>query len=267
MLTELHGKGGRICREALEGKQRCPLIIRPTSEDVITGNLCQVLRTLNSRWWLPDLLNLALGAPRFRRQFHRGLKIEPWRNRPCYPRDLLPWDEGSTQIDLSISWENPPTTVYIEMKYGSDVSAKTAGDNGQHGYPSDQLIRNVRVGLMECGWFQAGHLLQVPTRDYVLLLCCPTTGHPLVRKYKDLARLRAGIPRNDRLIGLPSVPFIGELGYGDIIQVMRKQRHRFTRPEREMVDLLVNYLRFKAGGASGSNSSRQNRIDFSSDNN
>jgi hypothetical protein len=66
---------------------------------------------------------------------------------------LLPWDEGSTQIDLTIQWENPPTTVYVEMKYGSDVSTKTAGDNGQHGYPSDQLIRNVRVGLMECGWF------------------------------------------------------------------------------------------------------------------
>src|SRR5664280_866849 len=117
MLTELHGKAGRICKAALEGKQRCPLIVRPTSEDVITGHLCQVLRTLNSRWWLSDLLNLALGAHRFRRQFHRGLRIEPWRNRPCYPRELLPWDEGSTQIDLTIQWENPPTTVYVEMKY------------------------------------------------------------------------------------------------------------------------------------------------------
>ena len=47
MLTELHGKGGCVCQYAKEGKIRCPLIIRPTSEDAITGNLFQALRTLN----------------------------------------------------------------------------------------------------------------------------------------------------------------------------------------------------------------------------
>ena len=62
MLTELHGKAGRICQSALDGQLRCPLIVRPTSEDVVTGHLCQVLRALNSRWWLPDLLNLAVGV-------------------------------------------------------------------------------------------------------------------------------------------------------------------------------------------------------------
>jgi hypothetical protein len=51
-----------------------------------------------------------------------------------YPRELLPWNEGSTQIDLTIQWENQPTTIYVEMKYGSDVSERTAGDNGQHGF-------------------------------------------------------------------------------------------------------------------------------------
>ena len=39
MLTELRGKGGRICQPALDGALRCPLIARPTSEDVVTGNL------------------------------------------------------------------------------------------------------------------------------------------------------------------------------------------------------------------------------------
>jgi hypothetical protein len=56
--------------------------------------------------------------------------------------------------DSSVSWENPPTTVYFEVKYGSDLSKQTAGDDGSHGYPSDQLIRNIRVGLRECGWFR-----------------------------------------------------------------------------------------------------------------
>jgi hypothetical protein len=259
MLTELNGKAGRVCKSALEGQLRCPLIVRPTSEDVVTGHLCQVLRVLNPRWWLSDLLNLALGAPRFHRQFFRGFKIEPWRNRPCYPRELLPWDEGSTQIDISLQWDNPATTVYIEMKYGSDLSMKTAGDNGQHGYPSDQLIRNARVGLMECGWFRQEHLFQIPPRDFVLLLCCPAKGHPLVHKYRDPEELRSSIPHSDRLIGLPRGPFIGELGYGDIVRVLRRQRCRFTRPERQLIDQLASYLEYKQqclGGMPGNGKHR-----------
>jgi hypothetical protein len=135
--------------------------------------------------------------------------------------------------------------VYIEMKYGSDLSMKTAGDDGHHGFPSDQLIRNARVGLMECGWFQREHLFEIPPRDFVLLLCCPTKGHPLVHKYRDPEKLRASIPHSDRLIGLPQGPFIGELGYGDIVRVLQRQRCRFTRPERQLIDQLIHYLEYK----------------------
>ena len=44
MLTELYGKGGRVCNEARKGNIRCRLIVRPTSEDVITGHLAQAFR-------------------------------------------------------------------------------------------------------------------------------------------------------------------------------------------------------------------------------
>ncbi len=245
MLTELLGKGGRICRPALEGQQRCPLIVRPTSEDVITGNLCQVLRLLNSRWWLSDLLNLALGCERFPRQMHRGLRIEPWENRPRYPKELLPWDEGSTQVDLTLRWENSPTTVYIEAKYGSDLSLTTVGNNGHHRYPADQLIRNIRVGLYECQWFAAARLFEMDPRDFVVILWTPTKGHELVRKYRDPVRLRESIPHGQRLAGLPRQPFVGELSYEDVIHLLQRQRCRFTRPERQAVDAFCEYLTFK----------------------
>jgi hypothetical protein len=66
MLTEMLGKGGQVCSAAKEGQLKCPLIIRPTSEDVVTGEIMQVLKIINPRWWLSDLLNTALAAPRFR---------------------------------------------------------------------------------------------------------------------------------------------------------------------------------------------------------
>lgn len=249
MLAEMNGKGGNLCSHARSGEIRCPLIVRPTSEDVITGEIFQALGYLNPRWWLPDLLNAALGTPRFRRQVHRRFRIDLWQNQPCYPRELLPWDEGSTQVDVVITWENPPTTVFIEAKYGSGLSANVAGDDGRSGYPSDQLARNIRVGLHRAGWFQPDcELFVMPPRDLVILVLAPVKGHPLVERYRDPESLRTAIPHSDRLAGLPRCPFVGELGYGDIIGMLRQQSRWFTRSERRVAEHLSEYLELKLSG-------------------
>lgn len=246
MLTEMLGKGGSLCSRARAGEIHCPLIVRPTSEDVITGHIAQALRLLNPRWWLPDLLNAALGARRFRRQYYRGFRVEPWRNRPCFPRELLPWDEGSTQVDLTLSWENPPTTVLIEAKYGSGLSACVAGDDGSSGYPSDQLIRNIRVGLLEAGYYKReGELFALPPADLVVLVLAPARGHPLVQGYRNPEILRDAIPHADRLIGRPREPFVGEFGYRDIVNLLRRQARWFSRAERAVAMELATYLEFK----------------------
>ena len=223
--------------------------MRPTSEDVITGHLFQALRILNPHWCWADMLNQALGAVRFRRQIYRKLKIELWGNRPYFPRELLPWPEGSTQVDATVSWENPPTTVFFEMKYLSDLSPKTSGDNGEHGFPSDQLIRNIRVGLWECNWFHFDRLFEIKPRDFVVIVVGPERGHPLVRKYRDPAKVRASIPRNERLLGLPKSPFIGELSFADITGTLRRQQKWFNRAERQVIDDVAEYLDFKRGTA------------------
>ena len=246
MLTEMNGKGGNLCSHAKAGEIRCPLIVRPTSEDVITGHLFQMLGYLNPRWWLPDLLNTALGANRFRRQVFRRLRIQLWQNQPCYPKELLPWDEGSTQVDVVITWENPPTTVFIEAKYGSALSANVSGDDGSSGYPSDQLIRNIRVGLHRSGFFDRteGLFVQTP-RDFVVLVLCPTKGHPLVDRYRDPHKLRAAIPHPDQLNGLPRSPFVGQLDYADINSILGHQSRWMTVAERRVVQDLTGYLDFK----------------------
>lgn len=251
MLTELLGKGGCLCQPAREGKLRCPLIVRPTSEDVITGHLFQALQILDSRRWLPEFLNVALEVKSFRTQIYRRLKIELWKNRSKYPRELVPWSEGSTQVDVTMTWENPPTSVFIEMKYGSDLSPSTSTDYGQHGYPSDQLVRNARVGLLECGYFRQNQLFELRPRDFMLLVISPEKHHPLIQKYRDPTKLRAAIPHSDQIPRLPKLPFIGQLSYGDIVQILRQQRRWFSRPEKVLVDLLTEYLEWKRAKTPG----------------
>lgn len=245
MLTELGGKGGCLCEPARKGELRCPLNVRPTSEDVVTGHLFGVLKALNPRWWLPDLLNQALGKERFRRQVFRNLRIELWKKQRRYPRQHLEWNEGRTEVDVVITWENPETTIFIEMKYSSPVSSTTAHNNGSAGFPSDQLIRNTRVGLRENGWFQEDVLFSEEPRDFVLILLTPTTGDPLVQKYQEPSQLKKSIPDCERLHELPRLPFIGELGYRDIVNILSRQRRWFSKPERKLVDDLISYLALK----------------------
>jgi len=246
VLAEMNGKGGTLCSQARAGEIRCPLIVRPTSEDVITSYLFQSLGYLNPRWWLPDLLNAALGTDRFRRQYHRRLKISLWQNQPCYPPELLPWPEGSTQVDAVITFENPPTNVFIEMKFLSGLSTHVSGDDGESGFPSDQLIRNIRVGLHQAGYLrQDGQLFAQSPRDLIVLVVAPTKGHPLVKRYQDHQRLRAAIPHADQLIGLPSGPFVGEFSYADISGLLRRQSRWFNRTERMIASDLTDYLEYK----------------------
>ena len=244
MLVELHTKGGNLCSHAKEGKIHCPLIVRPTSEDVVTGQIVQSPSLINPRHWVSDLLNTALGTQRFSRQVYRKFKIQPWVGKPPFPRELLKWDEGSTEVDVQITWENPPTTIYIEAKYGSKLSAGTANNTGQHGFPSDQLIRNVRVGLHDCGYYRTNALFESSPRKFAVIVLAPDAGQPLVKQYRVLENLKAAIPHSDR-INWPQIPFVGEIGYGGIRQVLLARRRFTTRTERRVIDGLIEYLAFK----------------------
>lgn len=245
MLTELNGKAGALCEPARKGTLRCPLLVRPTSEDVITGHLFGTLQAINPRWWLPDFLNRALGERRFRSQVYRNLSVELWQKQPTFPKHLIPWTEGQTEVDVVISWENPATTVFIEMKYGSRLSASTAKNAGESGFPSDQLIRNARVGLHRCGWFDEERLFETPKRDFVLILLSPTVGNRLVATYRKPDQLRKAIPNGDRLSEIPQLPFVGEASYGCVVDVLRERERFMTRPERRLISQLGDYLSLK----------------------
>ncbi len=244
MLVELHGKAGALCEPARLGHQKCPLIVRPTSEDNVTAHVVHALRLLSPRHWVSDLLNAALGCDRFPRQVYRRFRIEPWVSKPPFPRELVPWKEGGTQVDVQLSWENPPTTVFVEAKYGSALSGRTNQNDGSLGFPSDQLARNIRVGLHECGYYRANALFEAEPRDFAVVLLAPETGTPQVREYRDPDRLAKAIPHGDRLTW-PRTPFVGEIGYKGVRNLLLARRRFTTRTERRVIDALLEYLAFK----------------------
>jgi hypothetical protein len=244
VLLEQRGKAGALCQPAKLGHQHCPLIVRPTSEDNITSHLVHGLKLVSSRHWVSDFLNSALGCERFPRKVYRRFRIEPWVAKPPFPRDLVPWEEGGTEVDMQITWENPPTTVFVEAKYGSVLSSRTNRNDGSHGYPSDQLIRNVRVGLYECGLYKLPRLFESPTRELVVIVLAPERGQPLVREYRDPERLKTAIPQSHRIIW-PRFPFVGEIGYGDIRKILLTRRRFTSRTEGQVIDALLEYLQFK----------------------
>lgn len=244
MLTEMGGKGGCLCKPAQEGSIRCPLIVRPTSEDVVTGNLFQSLKAINPRWWLPDVLNQGLGEERFRRQVYRDFRIELWKKQESFPSHLLKWEEGRTEVDVVISWENPATTVFVEMKYGSKLARSTSKNNGTI-LPADQLIRNIRIGLRECGWLQDDVLFQKQRRDFVVLVCSPGPEEKLVDRYRDGQTVIESLPESHRIEELPASPFVGHIDYLQIRELLQRQRKWFQRTERIIADDLASYLEFK----------------------
>lgn len=263
MLTELRSKGGAFCEPARQGKLRCPLLVRSTSEDVITGHIAHSLRAINPRWWLPDLLNEALGRNRFRRQVYRRLRIEPWVNQPRLPPGIVPWREGRTQVDLCISWENPATTIFIEAKYLSDLSPSTTNADAESDLPADQLIRNIRVGLNACGRVHQPNLFHSPRGDFVAILLTPQERHPLVDVYRDEERLRQAMARQGQVVELPQQPFIGQITYPQIESVLKRQRRWFSRSERVVADTLIEYLELKRNHPNHQwNAADQSRFEF-----
>jgi len=148
-------------------------------------------------------------------------------------------------VDVVITWQNPPTTVFIEMKYLAELSVQTKGDHGQHGYPSDQLIRNIRVGLLKCGWFRSQELFEMVPSDFFQLVISPRGKNQLVDHYRSPVHLTTSIPYSEQLSGLPRQPFIGQLSYREVALLLKSKRRFLTRSERILADDLSNYLFFK----------------------
>jgi hypothetical protein len=66
-----------------------------------------------------------------------------------------------------------------------------------------------------------------------------------VEQYRQRTSLFEAVPCREKLRGLPKPPFVGEASYQDIRAVLSRNRRWLTRPERLLVDDLIDYLAFK----------------------
>lgn len=170
--VELNRKGGRICKHALAGEIHCPLIVRPTSEDVVTGNVFGMLQYVRPHLWLNQMLNEALSTNEFRQVWFKDFSLRLWERQPRYPPELLDFKEGHPEPDVVIEWENPPTTVWIEAKWRSPIarSSSNAEDN-------DQVTRDLRALMYYAGHVTTGRLIDPPVRRPILVtLFAESTG-------------------------------------------------------------------------------------------
>jgi len=263
MLTEMNGKSGTVCGHAKAGKIRCPLIIRPNSEDVITGELFSRLQAIQSRWWLSDILGSAVDPHHANQTLHRKMKILLWQRQPRFPSVHLPWREGSTEVDVVITWENPATTLYIEMKYGAPISKSTSNHNDECGYPNDQIIRNIRVGLWRTGNLTDVKLFEIQRRKFIFLLCCPGPREKLIDQYRDAPTLEKCIPKLGMQLSLPEIPFVGQVSFNQIAAQLQNNRQYMSPPERILTDQIAEYLELKTNSITQNSAKRSDERELS----
>jgi hypothetical protein len=238
--AELNGKGGQVCKHAKAGEIQCPLIIRPTSEDVISANVVGLLKHIRPHLWVGPLLNVGLGTSRFRQVWYKGLRVDLWKRVEKYPAELLDFKEGSTEPDIAISWENPPTTLWIEAKYLSPLAGHTANSK-----TNDQAIRGIRTLLAATGHITTPQLFNRPKRNAVWLALLCSKPEPVVDQYRDRARLMIGIGKPEAVTSLPLAPFVGTITWNDIRDALIHSRRLMSKAEQSISLSLDSYLELK----------------------
>jgi hypothetical protein len=172
--------------------------------------------------------------------WYRNLSIRLWERQSRFPPELLKFREGNTEPDIIIAWENPPTTVWLEAKYISELA-----DGTTHSDQNDQVIRGIRTLLAATGHIQTKRLFEMPRRLPIWLALLKTRPDPLVERYRDpkkLARSLKGIITSKHL---PADPFVGTVTWTDIAEILETRLAHMTAVERSVSNALCEYIRFK----------------------
>ncbi len=238
--VELRKKSGKVCKQALDGTIHCPCIVRSTSEDVVVGNVFGILRHIRPHLWLNDLLNTALRTNRFRQAWFKGFSVRFWERQERFPPELLDFREGRTEPDIIIEWENPPTTIWIEAKWGSRLAEGTTGNRN-----NDQVIRGVRTLLAQTGHLALNRLIEIPKRRPIWLGLLNWEDDPVLERYRTSPQVDALVRF---LVGSDSElnpPIVGWLNWAWISRFLHEKTNQMLPLERSLTRSVADYIDFK----------------------
>lgn len=136
ILLELAGKTGRICPPGHVRTGGCPMLLRTSSEDVMTATTVAILKNLSPEKWLGHWLNECFQVDTFTKARFEGLRFDLWS--VLSPPPGFKHREGNSHPDLVITFDD--VIIACEVKYSSPVSSGTS-----HRQDRNQILRYADV--------------------------------------------------------------------------------------------------------------------------
>jgi hypothetical protein len=229
--------GKKVCPPNYVRKSNCPLIVRTTSEDLLTANVFGILKNLDPTIWLRRFLGEAIKGKDFSKHTFENLSFEFWkRYRPPLNRK---YREGISEVDVTISYKDG--IIFIEAKYLAPVSLRTTNDVRR-----DQVIRYLDLA--------AYHFLNHPdsVKEFYFVLIMDTEKPPwILTRYRHPANLikrltSPGFFKPPIDVNSLLSKGIGWLSWNQLKKILEITKVQFgTQAERKFVEDLIVYLDYK----------------------
>jgi len=229
--------GKKVCPPFHVRKGNCPLIVRTTSEDLLTANVFGILKNLDPKVWLRKLLGEAIKGKDFSRHSFENLSFEFWKKyRPPINREKK---EGISEVDVTLTYNDG--VIFIEAKYLAPISQKTTHDADRN-----QIIRYLDLASY--------HHLNYPggVREFYLILITDTEESPWILTHYRLSKNLIDDLTGPGLFGIRKdineilTKGIGWISWNQLKEILKKVREEFrTQAERKFLDDLILYLSYK----------------------
>jgi hypothetical protein len=250
ITLELEGDGkklGKICEPSYRNGPGCPLILRESSEDLLTANVFGLLRRLRPVLWLEPMLRAAFPGHHVPRLVLKDVTVALWKKLP--PPVGRAGREGLTEVDVYVAFRE--SVLLIESKFTSGLTPGTTHDPLR-----DQLIRLIDVAF--------DHLVTgdfFPRSPFVMVTGLRMDEPRLVGQYRSADAVLRSIPGLDRRRdGVAIARLLArQVGYVSWLRLakllMVASQHASSLEAALLVDV-AGYVRHKARAPAGSSDGR-----------
>lgn len=235
LVIELEGNGrkaGHVCSRDYRNGPSCPLIVRQTSEDVLTANVFGVLRRLRPVLWLRPMLQSAFPRHRVHASAMQTVDVHFWA--PTAPPLARTIPEGETEVDVLVRFDS--TALFIEAKFLSELATGTTHDRRR-----DQLARLVDVAYATCREAQ-----MFPEMPFVLVLGLTEKEPELVTRYRRPEALREMLSGEPTAAARLMAPRLGYVSWGVLRQILLAQLALAFPMERGFLGDVAAYIGHRA---------------------